>query len=102
VLHLTQVSVIASPLARDEHVGGVMKVVAPHRVETQATALARAHDARVIQITLPDQIEVPPELLCASMDDLRKLLEERLGGAIDDRVHGVQAQRIDVEVFQPH
>src|SRR5580693_1897476 len=79
----------------------MVKIVIPHRVESPSACLRRADHPRIVSIALRDQMDVPAERLGPGMNGCAKLFEERSRGGIHNRVDGVEAKCIDVEVRDP-
>src|SRR5437763_686873 len=79
----------------------MMKVVVPLRIETEAESIGGRDDARIIEVTLGDAVDTTPEFLAARAYGTREVLQKRLRGVIDDRVHGIDAQCIDVKLVDP-
>ena len=61
-----EVGEVAAPVAGDDGVQRVVKVVAPLRVEAQAADLAGPDHARVVEVALGDQPGVPAPARAAS------------------------------------
>ena len=55
----------------------------------------------VVAVALGDHVDVPPGCSAHVVHRVGELLHERLRARIDDRVHGVEAQRVDVELVDP-
>src|SRR5580700_6036002 len=79
----------------------MVKIVIPHRVESPSAYLRRADHPRVVSIALRHQMDVPAERLGPGMNGCAKLFEESSRGGIHNRVDGVEAKCIDVEVRDP-
>ncbi len=80
----------------------VMEVLVPLRVQAVAAGLDRPCHARVVAVVLRDHHQVPPELASEALHLGGELFEEMGGRGIDDRMHRVKAQAVDVIVAQPH
>src|SRR5206468_4862126 len=80
----------------------MMKVVAPLRIEPEAERLFRSDHAGIVEITLRDGVDVPSEVARAIAHGRRQILKKWLRGMIDDRVHCIDAQRVDVKLIDPH
>ncbi len=78
-----------------------MVIVGPLRVEAEALLCTRSDHARIVQIALGDAVDLAPELACACVYGGVEILQERLGRGIDDRVHGIDAQAVDVKLVDP-
>ncbi|RKO96300.1 hypothetical protein CAUPRSCDRAFT_12007 [Caulochytrium protostelioides] len=57
---------------------------------------------RVVQIALGDQADGPLQRRRPRVRQPRNGLQDMLAGLIDERVHRVEAQAVDVEVAEPH
>src|SRR5207248_6420611 len=101
VADAAEAAVVAVLLAGEQRVQRVVEVVAPLRVEAEAEVSRGGDDARVVEIALRDRPDAAPELAGALAYGAGEVLQEWLGGVIDDGVHGVDAQRIDVELVDP-
>src|SRR5271154_3351995 len=80
----------------------VMEVIAPLGVDAVASGLTRSDDSRIVEIALGDQDEATPESSGEYCHLRRQLLQKVNGGAVDERVDGIEAQAIDVIVAHPH
>ena len=78
-----------------------MKVVAPLRIESEAELFGGCDDAGIVEIALGDRVDAAGRALRAFAHGRRQVLQERLGGMIDDRVHGIDAQAVDVKLIDP-
>src|SRR6476661_1615308 len=79
----------------------MVKVVVPLRIEAKAVLRGGSDDARVVEIALRDRVDRAAQLLSALADRRGEVLQEGLGGVIDDCVYGVDAQRIDMKLVDP-
>src|SRR5205085_11705759 len=79
----------------------VVEVVAPLRRHPEATGLDRGDRRRLVEVGLRDQRQRPSYGGRQGVDLAGELGEDVDGGVVLERVHGVQAQRVDVEVAQP-
>src|SRR5699024_8079808 len=76
-------------------------VVVPLRGHTH-TALVGGGDHRgIVQVGLGDQAQRPAQLGGQVVHRVGQLGEQVSGGVVDERVHRVQAQGVQVEVGQP-
>ena len=78
---------------------GVMEVVVPHRVETEAAALGRQQLLRVLRLVLGDHDD--RARLRRFACDLGELLENVRLAVVEDRLRRVQAQAVEVKLAQP-
>ena len=106
-LDRTEVDVVAVPLAREVRVERVVHVVGPlgghaEPRRSRGGALADGGDGRgLVEVGLRDEGQRPAELLGESRRPRRKLREEVDGGVVDEGVHRIEPQRVDVEVLEP-
>ena len=98
----TEVPVVALPLAGEDGVEAMMEVLVPHRVHAVPTEVPGPHHPRVVEVALGDEQQCPAgarrQVLCPQ----RHLLEDVHRRGVDDGVHGVDPQAIDVVVAEPH
>ena len=93
-----KILIIAIVLPGEEHVQGMMKIIAPLRIQPIPAHRERVKDARIVEVTLGDDINPPVEALRLPVHGLSHLLEERLGQLVDDRMDGVETPGINVEI----
>ncbi|CAB4934707.1 unannotated protein [freshwater metagenome] len=99
---LGEVPVVALALAGEHGVQRVVEVVAPLRGEPEPAGGPRGDHPRVVEVGLRDQGQ-RSALRHAERVDLGGQLLEHVGGPlVDQGVHGVQPQAVDVHVPQPH
>ena len=72
-----------------------MDVVGPLRIEAVAASLDRSHQSGIVEVGFGDQ-----EALARCVR--AQLLQDVQGRAVEDRMHGVQAQAVEVVIAQPH
>ncbi len=113
-----EVLVVALRLAGEQHVQGVVDVVGPLPAQPEAgaatvgdreSALTRARFARtrrdggrVVAVGLGDDDDVATRLLGGEFQCGRELFEDVDGRVVGERVDGVKAERVDVELGEPH
>ena len=97
-----EVLVVAGVLAREHRVQRVVPVVIPHRVEPIAAGGAVADDPRVVELRLGDDERGSAEPFAQRRDLRRQLLEDVGWRLVDDRVHRIEAQAVQVVVADPH
>ena len=93
--------VVLVALAGERHSEGMMDVVVPHGVAAPAVVGLAAHDARIVGRALDRHQCRPAGRLRSFMDGRRQLLDEGDRGRIDDGVHGVEPEPVEVEVADP-
>src|SRR5580692_6712898 len=79
----------------------MVKIVIPNRVESPSSYLRRADHPSIVSIALRDQMDVPADHLGPGKNGCTELFEKRSRGVIHNRVDGVEAKCIDVEVRDP-
>ena len=80
----------------------VVDVVGPLPVEPVAARLAAADQPRVVEVALGHQPQRLAQLRAERLDRDRQLLEQVGRALVDEGVHGVEPQPVDVVVAQPH
>ena len=102
VFQRAEIFVISVLLAGKDRMERMVDVIAPLSIETIAAHLRRANDPRIVQVALGDKNKMPPEM-CFQINNFgRQLFQKRNGRSVDDCVHGIQAQSVDVIVAEPH
>ena len=81
---------------------GVVEVVGPLARQAVAGGLLRAEHDRVVQVRLGDERERTPDELGVRLGLRRHRLQHVRAGGVADRVHGVEAEPVDVVVAEPH
>src|SRR5206468_4722383 len=79
-----------------------MPVVRPRRVESVPTRIAGANQARVVGFSFGEQQYRPTQRRRCSMNFGGQLFEDVQWRIVDDRVHRVQSQAVDVVITNPH
>src|SRR3954452_17305742 len=79
-----------------------MKIVAPLCVHAISALIAALHDARIIQIALSNQYQVPPEFLTERLYFFTELSEKVPGTVVHQRMDRIQPQTVEVIVPEPH
>ena len=59
-------------------------------------------NARIVQVALRNQHQWPRQRGCQRLDFVGQLLQEVNRRAIDERMHRIQPQSVDVKIAQPH
>src|SRR5262245_33622045 len=78
-----------------------MKIVVPLRVETVAAQFLRANQTDVIQRAFSDDINAAIELGSLLVDGVAQFFEKIQGGMIEDGVHGIEAECVNVKIADP-
>src|SRR4029453_4220605 len=80
----------------------MVEIVAPLGVDAVTADFPWPYDSRVVEIALGDERQVTPRL-CLKFGHLRsQLFKKMYRRGIDDGVHGVDAQSVEVIVLEPH
>src|SRR5580692_13197632 len=79
----------------------MMEVVVPLRVDAPTAARERRDDSGVVGGALGDEITAPRERAAEVLAALGELLQKGRRRRIEDGVHRVEAQGVDVEVLEP-
>src|SRR5260370_20649843 len=80
----------------------MMPIVRPRRVESMSAYVAAGNQTRVVGVRFGDQQHRPMKRRGQRIDLAGQLLEYVLWGLVNDRVHRVQAQAVDVVLANPH
>ena len=97
-----EVGVVAGGLAGERDVQRVVEVVAPLGGDAEPVRLARADHPRVVEVALGDQASAAGRGAPRARRPRRRAPRAGDGAVVDERVHGVEPQPVDVEVAQPH
>jgi hypothetical protein len=98
---LPKILIIATPIAGEQDVQGMVKIVIPLGIEAIAPELTWSDDAGIVQRTLGDDVNPPIQVLGARVQRQAEFLEKRLRGVVQDGVDGVESQGVDVELGDP-
>ena len=96
-----EVLVVAVAFAGKNGVQRVMKIVAPLRVQPVTAGGGRAHDTRVVEIALGDEMERPALALSAVSGGFGQFRQDVAGAEIVDGVNRIQPQRVAMAGFEP-
>src|SRR5688572_344597 len=80
----------------------MMYVITPLRIDVKSSHLPRPYDARIIQITLGDEDQMPAEMRHQFVNLGSELFKKRDRRCIHNCMHGVESKAINVVVAQPH
>src|ERR1700688_2554418 len=97
-----EILVVAVALSGEECMQRVMEILVPLRIESVAAGLAGYDDPRLVEVTLGDQNQMAAERSCEDLDFGGELLEKMDRAGVEERVHGVDAQTVEMVVPQPH
>ena len=98
----TEVDVVGLALTGHESVEGVVDVVVPLRIEPEPALGARRDDGRVVQIRLGDEQQRAPQVFGKELDPFGQFAQNVVRGVVAQRMDGVEAQRVEVELAEPH
>src|SRR6476661_373665 len=101
LIKLAVVAVVPVELSGQERAETVVKIVVPLSIEAVSTALALAHQTRIVVGTLGDQINLPVEPRRFPFHRLRQLFDESDWRTIHDRVYGIDSKRVHVKLADP-
>src|ERR1700733_1372151 len=78
-----------------------MKIVAPLRVQAVPSAHRKVQQSRVVQVAFGDDVQLTFRLDGEILDMLFEFGEKMPGAEIENAMHRVEPQRIDVKLLQP-
>ncbi len=78
-----------------------MHVVVPLGVEAAAACRPRRDQARIVEVALGDERQRSPQVRGQPAGLDGQILEKMGGGVVDERVDGVESERVDVELAEP-
>ncbi len=96
-----EVLVVALRLTGQRNVQPVVDVIGPLRRHPESTVGCGRDHRRVVEVALGDQVERSAELIGQCRNGIGELDEQVPLPLVDERVDGVKAQGVDVEVTQP-
>jgi hypothetical protein len=100
-LERAEVGVVAVLLAGEVGVDGVVDVVVPLSRHAQTTLRDRSDHGDVVEIRLRDEAQGATETLGELRRRPGELGEHVGGGVVAELVHGVETERVEVEVAEP-
>src|SRR5262245_10717285 len=80
---------------------GMMEAVVPLRVQSISPEGWSTEQARVIQVTFGNQIDLPLQTLGLRVHDVCQFRQEGVGRTVHDSVHSVEPQGIDMACGDP-
>ena len=101
LIHGPEVLIITGSVARQDGSQSMMKIVIPLGVQTIAAARLGLDQMRSVEIAFGDQIHVAAQLGCKSVDFIPHLFEKRIRRLIENAVHRIQAQGVNMELGDP-
>src|SRR5947199_9026307 len=101
MLEIAEVDVVASSLSRQQRVQRMMEVIVPLRIKSVPAQLRRTNDTGVVQRAFSNHIRSPIQLGSSLVDGIAELFQKVQCGMIQDCVHGIEAQSVDVIVRNP-
>lgn len=97
----TEIHVVAEGLIGQIGVQRVMHIVGPLRVHAHAAGRPRLDHGRLVQVGFGDQRDRTGQAGPDRVHPLGQLGQDVLQRLVDQGMHGVQPQRVDVELAQP-
>ncbi|HWZ98893.1 MAG TPA: hypothetical protein VN025_14140, partial [Candidatus Dormibacteraeota bacterium] len=79
----------------------MMKIIVPLCREAVTPSFRRLYGTNVISVSFRNQMNFAVQAHCRSLDDEIEFAQKRFCGRINDGVHSVEAQYVDVEVTDP-
>ncbi len=95
-----EILVISRLVFRQERMEGMVEVVIPLGVQAVSPKFPRADNARIIEVALGDDVDLPIEPLRLLVYG-RGQLQKRMGGEIQDAVDCIDPQGIDMKLRHP-
>src|SRR5712692_6372440 len=96
-----KVLIVPKPLFREQRVQGMVEAVVPLRIQSISPEGRSTEQARVVQITLGNQIDLPLQPLGLRVYDVCQFRQEGIGRTVHDSVHGVEPQGVDMARGDP-
>src|SRR5688572_22573065 len=96
-----EIGIVTIALAGEHSMQRMMEIIAPLGVDTVTADLLGADDFRIVEIALGDHDQMPAAL-GLQFDHLAGQLFKKMGSrGVDQRVHRIEAQPIEVIIAQP-
>src|SRR5258707_15756005 len=96
-----EVRVVARIFSGQQSMNRMMEVIAPLRMHAEAAIRRWSKYADVVEIALRDHLDLPPEMGRQRGNLRRQFGEERISTSVEDAVHRIEPQGIEVELAQP-
>src|SRR5262245_16980851 len=96
-----KILIVPKPLFREQRMQGMVEAVVPLRIQSISPESWSAEQARVVQVTLGNQIDLPLQTLGLRVHDVCQFCQEGVGRTIHDGVYGVEPQGIDMARGDP-
>src|SRR5215510_15384256 len=91
-----KVLIVPKSLFREQRMQGMVEAVVPLRIQSISPEGWSAEQARVVQVTLGNQIDLPLQTLGLRVYDVCQFHQEGVGRTVHDSVHGVEPQGVDM------
>jgi hypothetical protein len=101
VSNLPEILIVPCSFTGQKRVESVVEIIVPLAVQAEAAKLRGPHQSCIVEVALCDEVYLPEEKVCLKMDSLGQLLQERFGREIEDRVDGIDPERIHVKLQYP-
>src|SRR5947209_14045893 len=99
--HCPVVLIVSKPLFREQRMQGMVEAIVPLRIQSISPKGWSPEQARVVQITLGNQIDLPLQTLGLRVHDLCQFRQEGVGRTVHDSVYGVEPQGVDMARGDP-
>src|SRR5579863_4040326 len=96
-----EVRVITAIFFGKQRMNRMMEVIRPLRIEAVSTVFRVMQEPRIVEIGLRDEMEGPSQAKRKLRDVAFELREKVAGTEIENSVHGIKAERVEVVIFEP-
>jgi hypothetical protein len=79
----------------------MVEIIAPLSIEIETAVFFRSDETSIVEIAFGDQVNAPAALVGITVHDVRKLFEERVGGAVEDGVYRIEPKCVYAAVADP-
>src|SRR5712671_1402972 len=98
----SEIGIIAGALRGQNSIQRVMEIVTPLRTQAVTTEFGSPHELRIVEVAFGDQYEAAAAFLFEQRDFAGKLLEKMDRRQVNDCVHRIDPQSIEMIIAQPH
>jgi hypothetical protein len=98
---ITEILIIPISLFRQKGVKRMVEIIVPLSIQSVSSLPWRLKDSNIVQIAFGDHHEVAAQLLCLAVNRVAQLMEDMPGTEIEDPVHGIEAEAIDMVLYHP-
>src|SRR5215469_2833052 len=98
---ISEVVIVPSLLLGEQSMQGMMKIIAPLRINFVSPARPRRNDSHIIQIALCDQMDPPAEPLRQFGHRHLQLCQKSEGTEIENPVNRIEPKRVEVILLEP-